>query len=381
MLSIESTKRIFSSLCLLLAATLAASAATAKESVEESAKESAKESDEPLSLPIHRTLSFTVDEATWLSVDVAPDGTQLVIEVLGDLYLLPIEGGQAQPLSTGMAFDSQPVFSPDGTQIAFVSDRSGQDGLWLIDIDSGATRELTKGQARVDYASPEWSVDGDHVVVSRSSWALRTFELWAYHIDGGKGVQITKAKAKSDTPRNARHNALGAQYSPDGRYLYYAAKAGGFAYNQRFPTWQIARRDLTDGKQDVLTAAPGSAFRPQLSPDGKLLVYGTRYKQESGLRVMNIDTGEDRWLAYPVQRDEQESRFTRDLMPNYSFTPDGQSVVTSRAGKLIRVDVASGEVTPIPFSVAIEKAVAERSYVPPPGASPTEIKSVDTGEL
>jgi hypothetical protein len=107
--------------------------------------------DTKLPLKADKTLSFSVNEATWMSLDVSPQGDQLVIEVLGDLYLLPIEGGQAIPLSTGMHFDSTPRFSPDGSQIAFISDRNGPDDLWVMpanigDHDKSDTDELEKAQ-------------------------------------------------------------------------------------------------------------------------------------------------------------------------------------------------------------------------------------------
>ncbi|MFP6815903.1 MAG: hypothetical protein VB949_09600, partial [Pseudomonadales bacterium] len=109
----------------------------------------------------------------------------------------------------------------------------------------------------MQFASPSWSPDGKHIVVSKTTWDLRTFELWAYHVDGGKGVQITKARASEETPASQRHNALGAVYAMDGRYLYYARKYGGFGYNLHFPLWQIARRDLASGEEDILTQAQG----------------------------------------------------------------------------------------------------------------------------
>jgi len=239
--------------------------------------------DEPkhgveLPLKSDKTLAFSVDEATWMSVDVSPQGDRLVIEVLGDLYLLPVEGGQAIPLSTGMHFDSTPRFSPDGSQVAFISDRNGPDDLWIMsadiskddseDADAQAPFKLTSSSWDTQLTSPTWSPDGKSVVISQTVGSMGTFELWAYHIDGGSGVQITKAKPGENTRADDRHNALGAVFSPDGRYIYFAKKSGGFGYNLRFPMWQIARRDLLTGDEDVLTRAQGSAFRPVLSPDG-----------------------------------------------------------------------------------------------------------------
>ena len=318
-----------------------------------------------LPLEPEREVEFSVDEATWLSLDVSPAGDELVLEILGDLYLLPIEGGRARAITRGMAYDTQPRFSPDGQRIAFVSDRDGPTAVWIVDVDGENAKKIGSGSDRADYASPSWSPDGGHVVVSKTSWGLRTFELWAYHVDGGTGVQITKAAPGGpSTPSERRHNALGPVYSPDGRYLYYSGKFGGFGYNLRLPQWQIVRRDLRDNVDDVVTAAQGSAMRPVLSPDGGTLVYGTRYEQQTGLRVRELATGRDRWLVYPVQRDEQESRFTRDLLPGYAFTPDGGSLVFTTEGGIRRVDLASREVADIPFEAPVKMGLGPSLYYP-----------------
>ncbi|MCZ6618238.1 MAG: amidohydrolase, partial [Gammaproteobacteria bacterium] len=323
-----------------------------------------EEKKSELPLKPTRTISFETNEATWLSLDVSPDGHTLVLEILGDLYTLPIEGGEATPLTTGMQFDSQPRFSPDGRKLTFISDKSGAENVWIMDVDGGGLKKLSNGGDRIEFASPTWAPDSSHVVASRTSWGLRTFELWAYHVDGGKGVQLTKAKAAKNTPNNRRSNSLGAVYTADGKHLYYARKNGGFGYNVNFPMWQIARKDLTSGEEDILTLAQGSAIRPLLSPDGKRLVYGTRFEQNTGLRIRNLETGEDNWLVYPIQRDDQESRFTRDLLPGYAFTPDGISVIYSAEGGIRRVSVETGAVTKIPFTAKVEQGLGPRLHFP-----------------
>ena len=77
---------------------------------------------ENLILKPERTIEFTTDEATWMSVDVSPDGSTLLVDLLGDLYTLPATGGQLKPLTTGMQWDYQARYSPDGKQIVFISD-------------------------------------------------------------------------------------------------------------------------------------------------------------------------------------------------------------------------------------------------------------------
>ncbi|MCP4656183.1 MAG: amidohydrolase family protein [bacterium] len=319
---------------------------------------------EGLPLAPARTIELTVNEGTWLSLDVSPDGRSIVFDLLGDLYTLPIEGGEAQPLTSGMAFDSQPRYSPDGRWIAYLSDRDGAENLWLLPTAGGEPKKLSQ-DTEADFASPSWTPDGSYVLVSRvgkGTVGLRPFELWMYHVHGGSGVQITKSAG--DRPRRQRHNALGAVASPDGRFLYYTRRLGGAQYNATFPMWQIGRRDRRTGDEDVLTQALGSAFRPVLSPDGTLLVYGTRHDARTGLRVRNLRSGEDRWLHYPVQRDDQESVFTRDLLPGYAFTPDGRDLVVAYGGRIHRLPIAGGEAREIPFTARVSLELGPRLDFP-----------------
>jgi len=324
-----------------------------------------KKKDEKKGLPLksERKIEFTTDEGTWLSLDVSPDAKTIVFELLGDIYTLPIEGGQAKLISGGMAFDSQPKFSPDGKWIAFISDREGSENIWIMHPDGSDVKQVSKDGSS-EFASPVWAPDGNYIYVSKAGFGITTFEVWMYHVQGGTGVQITKAKAAPTTPRNERHNAVGVAPSPDGKYLYYAARRGGFAYNAQFPLWQIARRDRKTGDEDVLLQQPESSFRPVLSPDGTQILYVTRFETESGLRLRNLQTGEDRWVKYPITRDDQESRFTRDLFPSYAFLPDGKDVVYNQNGKIHRLNLASGKESVIPFTAQVSQEIGSKLDFP-----------------
>ncbi len=326
----------------------------------------AEEKKEELPLKPVEKVEFTTDEGTWMSLDVSPDGQTIIFDLLGDIYALPITGGEAKRLLGGMSFESQPKFSPDGKKIVFLSDRSGAENVWVADADGSDPKSVTKGRNQM-FVSPTWTPDGRYIIVSRSTDPIGTFSLWMYHIEGGTGVQIGPPdpplpEPDSQEPARPRQNKMGAIVSPDGRYLYYSVRTGAFTYNALFPLWQIVRFDRETGETTTITNAPGSAMRPILSPDGKKLVYATRYETGTGLRVRDLETGEERWLIYPVTRDDQESRATRDTMPGYAFLPDGSALIVPIEGKIWRVDFETGRRTLIPFTAKVEVEIGPRVH-------------------
>jgi len=325
-----------------------------------------KDAKHGLPLKAERNVEFTTDEGTWLSVDISPDGKTIIFDLLGQLYTVPIAGGEAKAVTSGMGFDSQPRFSPDGTKISFISDRDGAENLWIANPDGSNARQLSKDE-QSEFSSPAWLPDGNYILVSRQpQLPFGTFELWTYHVKGGAGFALVKSKEKPDIPPEHWHHTLGAVASSDGKFLYYAQREGFFdkVYNVTFPLSQIVRRNRITGDEDVITCAPGSAFRPLISPDGTKLVYGTRYETETGLKIRDLATGEERWLKYPIQRDDQESLFTRDFLPGYAFTPDGREIVISYGGKIHRVDVASGDDHLVTFTAKVSRGLGPLLYFP-----------------
>src|SRR5260370_631028 len=218
-----------------------------------------------LHLKPERTIEFTVDEGTWLSLAVSPDGKSILFDMVGDLYTLPIQGGQAKRITSGLPFDSQPVFSLDGKMIAFTSDRDGSDNLWIANADGSDPKQLSKDK-QGDFISPAWTPDGEYVLVSRSPEGLGTHEIWMYNIHGGSGVQVTKSSLTPATTPQQRLNFMGAIASPDGKYFYFARRTGGVSYQMTLPLWQIVPPDRLTGPEDVIPSAPGRALSPVLSP-------------------------------------------------------------------------------------------------------------------
>jgi len=134
-------------------------------------------------------ITIDADEGTWISLDVSPDGAEIIFDLLGDIYAIPIAGGDATALTTGMAWDMQPRYSPDGKSIAFISDRGGGDNLWIMDRAGRHPHAVSTEKFRL-VSSPAWAPDGDFIAVRKhftSQRALGAGEIWLYHRSGGEG--------------------------------------------------------------------------------------------------------------------------------------------------------------------------------------------------
>lgn len=294
-----------------------------------------------LPLKPSRQISFTTTEGSWMSLDVSPDGQKIVFDLMGDLYTLPITGGQATQLTKGLAYDVHPRFSPDGKKILFISDRSGADNLWCLDMDKHDTLQLTD-ESNQYFPGACWTPDGDYIVYAKGR---RNIKLFMIYRKGGGGAQLIDAPANLKT--------IDPAVSADGRYVYYSQRTNAWNYNAILPQYQLGVYDREKGKTNVITSRYGSAFTPVLSKDGKWLVYGSRYEDKTGLVLRDLQTGDEKWLAYPVQRDEQESIAPLGVLPAMAFTPDSKALIASYGGKIHRIPLDGSAITEIPFSAGL----------------------------
>lgn len=121
-------------------------------------------------------IEFDTDEGARISLDVSPDGKTIVSELLGDIYTLPIDGGVAKRLLTGMPMETQPRFRPDGKEVAFLSDRDGSENVWIVNADGSSPRNFSE-EKRTEFVSPTWAPDGQYVVSSKAGSSLGANEL------------------------------------------------------------------------------------------------------------------------------------------------------------------------------------------------------------
>jgi len=304
-----------------------------------------------------KAVSFETSEGTWLDLDVSPDGRQVAFSMLGDIYLLPIGGGQARRITSGAAWDIQPRFSPDGREIAYTSDRGGGNNLWRMKSDGSGATAVSKEDFRL-LNNPAWTPDGQFIVGRKhftSQRSLGAGELWLFHRDGGAGLQLTKRK-------NDQQDQGEPAFSPDGRYIYFSedvSPGGNFQYNRNVHgiIYAIRRLDRETGEIESVVNSAGGAVRPQPSPDGKSLAFVKRVRDKSVLHLLDLASGEVRPVWDGLSHDQQEAWAVFGPYPNFDWTPDSKAVVIWAEGKLWKVDMASGTPANIPFTAQVSQTV------------------------
>ncbi len=315
---------------------------------EDEKADSTKKATKELPLEPERTIEFNTKEGTWLSVDVSPDGSTILFDMMGDIYSIPFTGGKATKITEGMPYDVHPRYSPDGKSIVFISDKSGSDNIWTMDLATEEMNQITKDDNQ-NYFSADWTPDGEYIVGAKGR---RNIKLHIYHKEGGSGAQLI------DKPDHLK--TTDPTVSPDGKSIYFSKRKSAWNYNAQFPQYQIGTYDMEDGDMATITSRYGSAFTPTLSPDGKWLVYGTRFETETGLVRRNLKTGDEEWLAYPVQRDEQESIAPLGVYPAMSFTPDSKFLIATYGGKIHKIDINAKTASEIPFEVDLKLELGPR---------------------
>lgn len=305
-------------------------------------------------------VAIDTDEGSWMSLDVSPDGKTIVFDLLGDIYTLPIEGGEATSILSGMAWEMQPRFSPDGKSLAFTSDRAGGDNIWVADRDGKNPRQITKETFRL-LNSPAWSPDGRFIAARKhfsSSRSLGAGEIWIYHASGGKsGVQL------NEKPNDQKDLGEPA-YSPDGRYVYFSqdttpGRVFEYSKDPNPGIYSIRRIDLQKGEIETVIGSTGGAVRPTPSPDGRYLAYVRRHQYQTKLFLHDLESGKNTLLYENLERDMQETWAIHGVYPTMAWLPDSSGLVFWAKGKLHRLDLATRQERMIPFHVKTTRSIAE----------------------
>jgi imidazolonepropionase-like amidohydrolase/Tol biopolymer transport system component len=306
-----------------------------------------------------KEVKFNTDEGTWMNLDVSPDGSQLVFDMLGDIYIMPTSGGKAKVLRSGLPFEIQPRFSPDGKKISFTSDAGGADNIWIMNADGSNAKQITKESFRL-LNNAVWTAEGNYLIARKhftSGRSLGAGEMWMYHISGGSGIQLT-------TKKNDQQDVNEPTVSKDGKYLYFCEDmypGGYFQYNKdpNNQIYAIRRYEFESGELTDVTGGPGGSCRPQISPKGDVLAFVRRVGTKSVLFLRDLKSGLE-WPIYDkLNKDQQEAWCLFGVYPNFAWLPDNEHIIFWAGGKFNKINTKTLESANIPFELEVNMKIAD----------------------
>jgi len=287
-------------------------------------------------------LDYTASEGSWISLDVSPDGNQIVFDLLGHIYLLPIEGGTAKALTHGRSWNMHPRFSPDAGRIAFTSDRSGSDDIWILDLETDSLTNHTKSDQPVFH--PTWAPDGESIYASAFDQSAQNLGF-RYNFHGQKQPII-------ETPTFQPANQY--QEHPEKGLIYFEQ-----LNDQLYGSGSSIRTyDMKTGEVENFYQPAGGAFNPTLSPNGKYIAFGHRQDLETVITIRDLDTNQEQIIVREMDRDHQDyAPYFYGIQPGFSWHPDNERIFFSHKGKIKSADITSGVMKKIPFEAPVYREI------------------------
>jgi Tol biopolymer transport system component len=251
-------------------------------------------------------------------------------------------------LTRGLGHDRQPAYSPDGRQVIFSSNRTGNIDLWLLDRTSGVLRQLTDDPA--DDWDPAFTPDGERLIWSSNRSG--NMEIWLAAADGSGARQITRDGVDAENPT----------MTADGEWIVYYS-----SNDANLGIWKI-RPDGSDATRLV----EGSVLLPEVSPDGRYALYVLFYSLRSAIQVVDVTSGE--LLPFEIEQGSAE-RHQNVVFGRARWTPDGQAIVYVGQGDqgrigIFRQDFVPGEdtsATRTPLTGFTRDSITESLGISPDG--------------
>lgn len=292
------------------------------------------------SLPIkaQRTISITTNEASYLEVDISPDGSTILFTCLGELFSLPAKGGVATQLTRGLAINRCPIWSPDGKLIAYESDATGFVGLHVTNL-SGSFHKVFNERAYTASLKLMWFPDSKSIA------------------NYGQVFHLTGATSHFSLKTNER--ILG--FSSDGRFFYFQESISS-------DSSAIVKYNRSNQEKTRLLILTGQDYNnARISPDGNWFVYikyqtidSDRHSFTTADSLMAVDmkTGKEKLLAH------LNIKFTTEYLDkqHYSVSKNSKYLYIGYGGKIHRIEIETGKNDIIPFTADVKVDMGALDY-------------------
>jgi tricorn protease len=280
---------------------------------------------------------------------IAPNRPEIAFASGGDIWTAPLTGGEAHLLVSHPATESRPLYSPDGTRLAFISTRTGDGDIYVLDLASGALKRITFDDGREQLDA--WSRDGRYLYFSSASQDISSMnDVFRVSADGGTPMPVSADRYVAE---------FFAAPSPDGGTL--ALTARGYTAAQ---WWRHGHSHLDESEIWLATLARPPRYRllqggdfkclwPMWSADGARVYFvsdqgGAENIWEKQMGAGPGDTG-GKTAGATSARQITAFKDGRVLWPGISY--DGRTIVFERDFAIWRLDVATGKAAPIAISL------------------------------
>ena len=291
-------------------------------------------------------VTVTLTEGTNIAATLSPDHSQLIIDLQGVLWSLPITGGTATRLTDEFLEPARPAWSSQGDSVAFQAYRGGTFHVWTMNSDGTGVRRLTEGH--YDDREPRYSPDGRQIAFSSdrglSGEGIRSYDIWVLDVASGNLTQLTNGRAEEFEPA----------WSPGGSTIAFVnGNANGNS---------IDVITLSGERHTVVPGDPTARVNsPSWSPDGTLIAYTYFKNNHSQLRVLG----------------KQVAPFN-DVFPFPAAWLSNSELFYTADGKIWVTDIETGNARQIPFEaqVVLTRAPYERKHFDFDSTQPRAAKGI-----
>ena len=309
-----------------------------------------------------RAVTFNAEQLTINNVDVSPDGRRIAFDLIGDIYVVGIDGGEAVQLTRGMGWDVRPVWSPDGRHIAFISDISGSDQVHVVDVSgNGPVRQLSNSRAFQMRAA------GGESMIGAAEWMPDSSAVVAqgvrFSIEGGSEVRLWGSPRRADYIHGNGVDLYRFRHKEEGVGFSILRMERGSA------EWNDTR--------ETLSTIAGQYEAPTLSPDGRWMVFRERAEDRGAdpsdehvheatqvdvVRARDRRTGVSKVLLAPSIAPDwpDNARLEGVWMAangRFSITPDSKYLIVPYGGKVHRINLETGSISPISITAKINQCL------------------------